>query len=945
MVPNNRFFAERCGGVFLIGFGLLMTYRSLFQSAFITNLVPGSVAIGFVAPLLFVTAGICCYGIANGLMARDRSPFYGLLYQVSLLFSLVIPLSILAEHVFDINLGLDWQKSAVLPTPDVPHPGRVSANASVAFLMGAVAVAFMGHAQKVAQRWVVAMCVYGLLAISFASLIGNLLHIEMLYRIANGNKMLAATAFGLTVLGATLWLQMQRWVGGAGRLDRAARVISVRSVIILTLVALSSGAAGFAALRESFEESISANIELLASTSAGSIENIIGVSLRVPRTVAGRPLVGSAFQALSKNPHDQAALPFFTEFGASVISTGIAGVAFYSDAGRLIVQSGVMTADAPVRHLLHAESQRAQLRWADGYILYAENDVTVDGHVVGTIRTEERMPAIDKVLSRLRQSSPTTDVLLCGLEREAAQCAPTKFYQAPFRIPMYTAAHKLNFPINRALVGESGVAVTADLRGTQVYAAYTPVGQLGIGMVVKTNAEPLIQPLRARFIQLLLALLFLVAAGTSILLLQVRPLLMELSRERKRSRVILETSTDAFVALGIDGTVTDWNRAAEKLFGWSEAEAMGRDLTDLIVPEAQRAAHSAGFARFTQSGTGPVINNTLEVFAAKRDGSTVPIELSIVAYHNGKGYIANAFLRDISERKAVLEELSAKEKRLRTITDNLPVLITYIDDQCRLLFANATIETWVGIAPEQAVGKLFVDIVGPLIYEERREYMERALAGERVEFEIISSAAGRTRHLHTVYLPDFGRNGVVHGFYTLTSDISDLKAKEAELILLARFDALTGLPNRMNLIEQLTSAIARSLRAGSQIAVMYLDVDKFKQINDTMGHAGGDALLVAFAKRLKGAVRVTDTVARLSGDEFVIVLEGLKSRDEAELIATKVLTAVREPLTITGNAFLITTSIGIGYAVDGEITPAALLRQADEALYRAKGAGRNCVCI
>lgn len=342
-----------------------------------------------------------------------------------------------------------------------------------------------------------------------------------------------------------------------------------------------------------------------------------------------------------------------------------------------------------------------------------------------------------------------------------------------------------------------------------------------------------------------------------------------------------------------------------------------------------------------RSGTGPVINTTIEVHALKKNGGTIPIELSIVAYHNGDGYVANAFLRDISERKAVLEKLSASEKRLRTITDNLPVLITYIDNSRHLTFANATIKPWLGVAPEEVEGKLFEQVVGAVIHEERRVYMDRALRGERVEFEIVSSASGGTRHLYTVYLPDRRSDGVVQGFYTLTSDISELKAKEAALSKLARYDTLTTLPNRLQLNEMLEMALSRSRRLRTQVAVLFLDIDHFKQINDGHGHAMGDAVLVQFALRLTASVRQTDFVARLSGDEFVVVLEGLKSMEEVDLVANKILLAVRAPLSLADIDLPITTSIGVGFSPEGDLTSADILRRADEALYRAKKAGRD----
>ena len=941
MAQKHAFSVESGAGIFLVGFSALVIYRWLFQVAWIAKLLPGSQEMGVMTPLLLFLSGVCCYGLARqqkdsaGLSMTDR---------VCRSLLILVPALILAEHLFNLNLGLDWQRFPAAPTTATPHPGRVSANASLAFLLAGVAISLMRRSTLPARSWALRICVYGVMAIAFAALMGYFLRIETMYRFAMGNKMLAPTAFAMSILGATLWIHMQKMADlRHDNLEDAQRRIIVRSIVILAIVAVSAGAAGFSVMRIGYEQSVNTDIRLLASINATALSNVIEVSLRLPKTIASRPMMRASFAALGPKPDNSGSLAYFKEFGDSILSGGLTGVAFYSAAGQLLSQSGVIMPNEPIRHVLNEPGQLAQLRWANGYTLYAENDVISNGQVVGSIHTEERMPLIDRLLADVRASSAATDILICGREGSNAVCAPSRFYPKPFKIAMYDARGDLTYPISHALVGESGVSVTADLRDIPVYAAYQPIGSLGLGMVVKTSVDSLYAPLRERFDQLVAVLIALVVLGTAALLLQVRPLAAQLGRERKRNSVIVETSTDPFIALGLDGNVTDWNRAAERTFGWTRAEVLGRNLADMIVPYAQRAAHNAGFARFISTGTGPVIDTTLQVDALNKDGVEVPIELSIVAYHNGEGYVANAFLRDISERKAALEKLSASELRLRTITDNLPVLITYIDDRRHLMFANATITPWVGVTPEQVQGKLFENIVGPVIYAERRLYMDRALAGERVEFEIVSEAAGMARHLHTVYLPDVRSDGVVQGFYTLTSDISDLKAKEAALSELARVDSLTGLPNRLQLNELLLGAVARSRRLRTQIAVMFLDIDHFKQINDSHGHATGDAVLVQFALRLKMAVRQTDTVARLSGDEFVVVLEGLRSSDEVHTVANKIIAAIRAPLLTADLQLLITTSIGIGFSANRDQTPADLLRMADEALYRAKNAGRNCV--
>ena len=416
--------------------------------------------------------------------------------------------------------------------------------------------------------------------------------------------------------------------------------------------------------------------------------------------------------------------------------------------------------------------------------------------------------------------------------------------------------------------------------------------------------------------------------------------LRRLSEQRIRS--ILTHAPDAFISIDGQGLIREWNGQAEQTFGWAREEALGRDLAGLLIPERYRERHLAGMSRFAATGEGLVFNQRIEMQALQKDGSEIPIEMSIAALETDAGWTANAFLHDISERKRVREQIQTSERRLRDITDNLPVLIAYIDDQQRFRFCNGTFIDWLGAEPTEMLGRTVLEVTGPELYEQRRELIERALAGERVAFELSSTAMGRTRHLQTTYVPDVRFDGTVAGIYTLSTDISDLKAVQQQLSQMARFDTLTGLANRRQLNEKLPEVVARAHRSGEAIALMYLDVDRFKSINDNYGHATGDAVLQEFARRVRSSVRATDTVGRLAGDEFVVVLEGLHAAAEPQFVARKIIAAIERPFELADGLVLqVSTSVGIAFSIDARLAPEALLARADAALYEAKAAGRN----
>jgi diguanylate cyclase (GGDEF)-like protein/PAS domain S-box-containing protein len=379
------------------------------------------------------------------------------------------------------------------------------------------------------------------------------------------------------------------------------------------------------------------------------------------------------------------------------------------------------------------------------------------------------------------------------------------------------------------------------------------------------------------------------------------------------------------------------NAAFKQLFGVEPQQIVGQTLRQFRGEEvyAQLAPHVAtvlGGQRATFESHA-VIDGRLHHFLQNYVPELSP-EGEVLGFYSVS--------LDITEAKLAREQIQTSERRLRDITDNLPVLISYVDEQQRFRFCNGTFIDWMGIEPTEMLGRTVAEVTGPELYGQRRVAIERALAGERVEFEVSSTALGRARHLHTTYVPDVRFDGTVAGIYTLSTDISELKAVEQQLSQLARFDTLTGLANRHQLNEKLPEVVARARRSREAVALMYLDVDRFKSINDAYGHAAGDAVLKEFARRVRSSVRATDTVARLSGDEFVVVLEGLHAAAEPQFVARKIIAAIERPFELgNGLVLQVSTSVGIAFSPDVQLSPEGLLARADAALYEAKAAGRN----
>lgn len=324
--------------------------------------------------------------------------------------------------------------------------------------------------------------------------------------------------------------------------------------------------------------------------------------------------------------------------------------------------------------------------------------------------------------------------------------------------------------------------------------------------------------------------------------------------------------------------------------------------------------------------------------AIRHDGADIGVLHE--ARNDEIGELGNAFYALMAERENAEGLRAASEKRLRLITDNLPVLIAYLDRDQRFRFGNATFERWFGVSPRQLVGMSIAELMGEDAARQGAASLEGAFAGHGTTCQMRLTIRGAPRVLEGVYIPDVQPDGSVAGVYALKHDMTHVKEVEEQLTRLARIDSLTGLANRRSFNETLQQALARASRHGQPLALAYLDVDHFKRINDSHGHGVGDEVLKEFGERLRASVRVSDTPARLSGDEFVVILEEVRTVEEAEQVAAKIVGAMRLPFATSAGLVAVTASVGIALSHPGQ-DEEALLAAADHALYAVKENGRD----
>jgi diguanylate cyclase (GGDEF)-like protein/PAS domain S-box-containing protein len=423
----------------------------------------------------------------------------------------------------------------------------------------------------------------------------------------------------------------------------------------------------------------------------------------------------------------------------------------------------------------------------------------------------------------------------------------------------------------------------------------------------------------------------------------VHLIVLALRQATRESRSILETSQEAFISIDEDGLVREWNPQAERLFGWPRDEIMGRPVVQTIIPRRHRDAHLRAVTRFLERGELPMGARRLEVEGLRRDGTEVPVELSISALREGEEWRFHAFVRDISERQATEAALREAEERFRKAFDDSRVGMALIGLDGSFQRVNRALCEICGRTESALVGRRFGDIIysddRDREVEAVREVADGESYGHRGETR-CEHARGHPVWISLTVSPIYDSHGTLSYLIAQIEDISERKESEERLTRQALHDSLTGLPNRTLFADRVRMATAR--RGAQGFAIIYLDLDGFKLVNDTLGHAAGDHVLIDVARRLERLLRVGDTLARLGGDEFALLCEGVGEM-EAVSIAERVIESLTRPIVVQDREIVQAASIGIalyGPGVSAE-EPDVMLGEADMAMYRAKAAGKS----
>ncbi|RUL69427.1 sensor domain-containing diguanylate cyclase [Dyella choica] len=563
--------------------------------------------------------------------------------------------------------------------------------------------------------------------------------------------------------------------------------------------------------------------------------------------------------------------------------------------------------------------------WAQLDVLMVANTL-FRAHFVGmVISGSTSLAIVTPYLWRLKPARPGTLVRDLGL-----LAALTAGVLVESRVPLVFLVYpQLLWLVFRhrfvgMVVGVAMIAVGVSLATT-----------LGIGPFnLVVGATP---AFRVAMGQVFIGVTCLVALPVVLALSEQDRLRKQMQESELRYRLLADNSGDLVMRIRSNGDRMYVSPSVKDLLGW-EVEDFQRPRPDLIHPD-DRERIASEVAKLRMQGGDTTATYRLQ----HKDGHYLWIEAFARLVPSPDGDDAKDIIytgRDVTERVCIEQALMESQSQMRTVTDNIPAVIARIDMDERYTYVNRFVEQISGEVPPEIIGRTVHEVRGNALYDRLKPYLERAYAGQPVMFEYEATYRGKPMHFQSHYVPDRDAHGRVRGVYALTTEITHIKNTERELLRIAHQDSLTGLANRRYFSERVPVFLKQAQQHDMAVLLALVDIDNFKTINDTYGHAIGDVVLAEVGQCLQKLVREGEIVARIGGDEFVVVCNDINNIKQAKAFVQSLWERLH--MEIDTGVAQVKVSLSVGAAIClNEISADAVMKLADDALYKAKEAGRD----
>jgi diguanylate cyclase (GGDEF)-like protein/PAS domain S-box-containing protein len=952
-------------GLLVLALGSLNLFGWVFDFPALTRIHASWKPMVPATALCFVLSGVSLL-INRKPVRRPASAAQSLLLWLILLLAGTRAVELVSGH----DLGIEFLLPALVS--QFAGSGHMSPQTATGFLLFAIGMLTIRRSDSRKARVLAGIMAGALLIIGAGAIIGYWLNFqfvfESLYARTGLIWMAFTTAIGLFLLGLGLLCRtlMCGQHSGASTVEQKAARIYRTTLLVLSATALATGLAGISALQKTALNEARTDM----THSLNAIRSHIYTSLDNRRQ---RALVASVTPSLNAAAARLMESAEHTPSGAQpsriaedLLAHGFSGIGVESGGRRQAMAGQLLPNTTPISRL-DGETDAA-LAWDKGYYLRVRVPLSRSTRDVpgGFLVFEQPLVHLDTLFVESNRWGTTGALPMCArLDQKALLCFPQREQAGLYVVPDDYAGKPI--PMAYALSGKSGIDTLTDYRGHRVLAAYGPVADTGLGLVLRKDLSEIYSPIRKELLIVLPLIMVMVALSLWFVRLRVQPLVEDMARAhasessaRARFDVAMQNSPDSFVIYDSmknqNGDIVDFrcvylNRAAETMAGESREKLAGNLLGNPFLQTFPERGDM--FAKYKMVAlTGELQRE--EVSWLNNDGTTQTYLSQTVPMPQG---IAVTY-RDITQEKSLQHSLELSNRLRKAIVESAAYSIISTDVDGTILTFNQAAERMLGYRADEVAGK-----TTPALFHDAEEIRNRAASlshelGYTVApgFEVFVARAKtglHEEHEWTYVRKDGSRlpvrlsvtalrdeNDTLHGFLGIAYDISEQKRTEEYIRHLALHDVLTGLPNRALLDDRVMMEIEQQHRNNTGFALAMMDIDRFKLVNDSMGHHVGDLLLKEFAERIKSCLRPSDTLARMGGDEFVLLLSESDEAGAANVIE-RIRHALARPINVGGQALPISASIGVSiFPRDGQ-TPQDLLRCADMAMYWVKEHGRN----
>lgn len=840
--------------------------------------------------------------------------------------------------------------------------------------------------------WLAAILSYVMMTAAAFGVASNFLKLDLIYDQPLFAPVRGSLAIILFILGLLLLFRRQALMASSSSGNsREDSLISSIGLGLLVTIAFSTGLSSFIALQSQVEgslyrgqiQSMDNRIIVFYNAMDAAYNEVSAIShnIEVSRLLA--ELDDPAMPATDEKREQ------LLSAAASNLPFTVGAYEFRSPYGKVLAKRGERVKASTI-WVEYRDTTEVRLDWFNGvpFIGMTIRINDAEGAKVGELVVELPTTDWEQLVSDTYELGRTGNMMICGVEAEVLRCLQSHTQDRLFTPPENT---ELTTLIQDALEGERSASnsprVTVNEDGKPVVVTYGPVGKvrvaikapgIGLAMLILTDAEEFYEPVRMQLQKILPLLLGIIFIGGAILRRLVVPLIRALRDKEARFRELTELSSDCYWQMDVGLRFVEITGVKLINSGIRVEEWLGRGISE--IPASVDLSTDAGAlvvlehklisrdAFYEVTFRVPETDDS-GVHFLSLSGAPLYDELGTFVGYRGVGKnitprkLAEEALREaqqgleirVEERTAELsasntklavevQERTQAEARFRSLTELSSDWYWEMDTEYRFVQISGEVERKGGFAATDSLGKALWE--QSWVQPEENNWNELRKALEACEPFYEQTVKTRdfqdaVRYLAISGQPFYDADNAFVGFRGTGKDVTEKRLAEEHIHFLAHFDSLTNLPNRAFLNEQVRFAIERAKRHKKKLALLFIDLDRFKVINDSLGHDAGDEVLRIVARRVTECVRDSDMVSRLGGDEFVVLLEDIFDATHAGTTARRILDLINEPFQLFGAPYTVGASIGISLFPDDGDSINELLKHSDAAMYLAKKDGRN----